>query len=110
MTPIFKKGDKQLIKNYKRISLLPICGKMFEKLISNHLYSYLHTNYLITKNQSGFRPGDYYILLMKFIKLLTALDHLKLEQYFSIFLKLLTRCGMRDWFLCWHKIIYQTVY
>ena len=58
MTTIFKKGDKPLIKNYRPISLLPICGKIFEKLIFNHLYSYLHTNNLITKNQSGFRPGD----------------------------------------------------
>ena len=57
-TPIFRKGDKQLIKNYRAISLLPICGKMFEKVIFNNLYSYLITNNLITKNQSGFRPGD----------------------------------------------------
>ena len=49
--PIFKKGDKQLIKNYRPISLLPICGKIFGKV-------YLHTNNLISKNQSGFRPGD----------------------------------------------------
>ena len=58
VTPIFKKGDKQLIKNYRPISLLPICGKMFEKIIFNNLYSYLNGNNLITKNQSGFRPGD----------------------------------------------------
>ena len=58
VSPIFKKGDKQLIKNYRPISLLPICGKIFEKLIFSHLYSYLHTNNLITQNQSGFRPGD----------------------------------------------------
>ena len=56
--PIFKKGDKQLIKNYMPISLLPICGNLFEKIIFNNLYSYLNTNNLITKNQSGFRPGD----------------------------------------------------
>ena len=56
--PIFKKGDKQLINHYRPISLLPICGKLFEKIIFNNLYSYLNTNNLITKNQSGFRPGD----------------------------------------------------
>ena len=58
VTPICKKGDKQLIKNYRPISLLPICGKILEKVIFNNLYSYLHTNNLITKNQSGFHPGD----------------------------------------------------
>ena len=31
---------------------------MFEKIIFNNLYSYLTTNSLITKKQSGFRPGD----------------------------------------------------
>ena len=47
VTPIFKKGDKQLIKNYRPISLLPICGKIFEKIIFNNLYSYLTVNNLI---------------------------------------------------------------
>ena len=55
---IFEKGDKQLIKNYRPISLLRICGKMFEKIIFNNLYNYLNTNNIITKNQSGFCPGD----------------------------------------------------
>ena len=58
VTPIFKKGDKQLIKNYRPISLLPICGKMFEKIIFNNLYNHLTTHHLMPKNQSGFRPGD----------------------------------------------------
>ena len=52
VTPIFKKGDKQLIKNYRPISLLPICGKLFEKIIFNNLYSYLNENNLMTKHQS----------------------------------------------------------
>ena len=58
VTPIFKKEDKQLVKNYRPISLLPICGKIFEKLVFNSLYTYLSSNNLITKNQSGFIPGD----------------------------------------------------
>ena len=57
VTPIFKNTNKQLIKNYRPISL-PICGKLFEKMICNSVYSYLNVNNLITKNQSGFRPGD----------------------------------------------------
>ena len=58
LKPIYKKGDKQLIKNYRPISLLPICGKMFEKIILNNLCNYLTTNNLITKTQSGFCLGD----------------------------------------------------
>ena len=58
VTPIYKKGDKQLAKNYRPISLLPICGKIFEKIVFGQLYSYLSGNGLLTKNQSGFCPGD----------------------------------------------------
>ena len=31
---------------------------MFEMIIFNNLYKHLTTHHLITKNQSGFRPGD----------------------------------------------------
>ena len=58
VTPIHKKGDKQLYNNYRPISLLPILAKVFEKIIFKHLYNHLMTNNLISKNQSGFRPGD----------------------------------------------------
>ena len=58
VTPIHKKNDKQIISNYRPISLLPICSKIFEKIIFNHLYNFFNTNNLITNKQSGFRPGD----------------------------------------------------
>ena len=58
LTPIHKKDDKQLVKNYRPISLLSICGKIIEKIIFNQLYLFFTTNNLITKNQSGFRSGD----------------------------------------------------
>ena len=37
VTPIFKKDDKQQVKNYRPISLLPICGKIFEKNVFGNL-------------------------------------------------------------------------
>ena len=56
--PIHKKNDRQLKSNYRPISLLPICGKILEKIIFDQVYSFLSENKLISKNQSGFRPGD----------------------------------------------------
>ena len=47
-----------MIANYRPISLLPLCGEIFEKIIFNNLYKLLTTHHLITKNQSEFRPGD----------------------------------------------------
>ena len=58
VTPVHKKNDKQIIKNYRPISLLPLCGKIFEKIIFNALYQHLVENNLITRNQSGFVPLD----------------------------------------------------
>ena len=58
LTPIFKKEDKHIVKNYRPISLFPICDKLFEKMIFNALYLYLDSNKLITEHQSGFRPRD----------------------------------------------------
>ena len=58
VTPVHKKGSKQLVSNYKPISLLPICGKLFERIVFKYTYTHLISNNLITMNQSGFRPGD----------------------------------------------------
>ena len=44
--------------NYRPISLLPICGKLLEKIVFDHVYHHLNTHNLLSKNQSGFRPGD----------------------------------------------------
>ena len=49
---------KSPIKNYRPISLLPILGKIFERLIYKDLFNHFYCNNLFTKNQSGFMPGD----------------------------------------------------
>ena len=55
ITPIFKKGDSQMFDNYRPISLLPIFGKIFEKLIYSRLYDFLISQKVIYDKQFGFR-------------------------------------------------------
>ena len=58
VVPVHKKNEKNVKGNYRPISLLPIFGKIFEKLIYDSLYSHLVSQDLLNPNQSGFRPGD----------------------------------------------------
>ena len=58
VVPVHKKNEKNLKGNYRPISLLPIFGKILEKLIYDSLYSHLVSSELLNPNQSGFRPGD----------------------------------------------------
>ena len=55
---VHERGDKQTIKNFRPVSLLPICSKIFEQIIFNSLFRYLENNKLPTCHQSGFRPSD----------------------------------------------------
>ena len=58
MTSTSKRHDKQNVKNYRPVSLLPIFGKIFERLIYNETYSLFIENDIIYPNQSGFKEGD----------------------------------------------------
>ena len=59
VVPVHKKNDKPILKNYRPVSLLPICGKVFEHLMyNNSLFECFIENDLISPNQSGFKPGD----------------------------------------------------
>ena len=58
IVPVHKKANINLVNNYRPISLLPICSKIFEKLIYNSLFQHLNFNDLLVKCQSGFLPGD----------------------------------------------------
>ena len=56
--PAHKKNDRQLVNNYRPISLLPIFGKIFEKIIFNRIYDFLLKEELLNPIQSGFRLSD----------------------------------------------------
>ena len=56
--PIHKKGYKQTVNIYQPVLLLPVCGKIFERLIFNSLYKYLESNKPLSFHQSGFQSSD----------------------------------------------------
>ena len=58
VVPVFKKGDKTNVSNYRPISLLSCVGKVFEKCVFKHLHNFIVTNRLISPVQSGFTPND----------------------------------------------------
>ena len=55
VAPVFKKGDKADLNNYRPISVLPTAARVFEKLIYNQFYKFLVDNNLLCNKQYGFR-------------------------------------------------------
>ena len=53
--PIYKAGDKSLPTNYRPISVLSLFSKIFEKIMYNHLLSFINTYNILYKFQFGFR-------------------------------------------------------
>ncbi|PNF37508.1 hypothetical protein B7P43_G14331 [Cryptotermes secundus] len=56
MKPLFKKGDKRNIANYRPISLLTTFSKVFEKIIYQRLLQHIEGNNILVNEQFGFRP------------------------------------------------------
>ena len=53
--PIFKKGSRLLVSNYRPISLLSNLNKIFEKIISKRVSSFLEKFNILYELQFGFR-------------------------------------------------------
>ena len=54
--PLQKDGNKKDVNNLRPISLLPLPGKILEKIIQKNLSQYLETNNIFDSKQGGFRP------------------------------------------------------
>ena len=52
--PIPKSGDLAKVQNYRPISLLPLPGKLLEKLVHKQLSDHLEDIVFLTNNQHGF--------------------------------------------------------
>ena len=63
VTPVFKKDDANLTKNYRPVSVLPIVSKIFERLLQKQTISYID-QYL-----SNFKVYSKVIVIVKVIVL-----------------------------------------
>jgi len=57
MSPIFKKGSRSDVNNYRPISLTSVCCKPMEKLIRDALLQHMITNGFLSDSQHGFIHG-----------------------------------------------------
>ena len=48
VVPIHKKGDKHILKKHRPISLLPITGKILERLLYDRMFEFFTENNLIS--------------------------------------------------------------
>ena len=46
-----------MLQNYRPVLLLPICGKILERLLFNEMFEFFIENKLISSRQSGFKLG-----------------------------------------------------
>ena len=55
IVPIFKKGNRKDLSNYRPISILTCYSKIFERIIYNRFISFLNKHKVIQNTQYGFR-------------------------------------------------------
>lgn len=56
--PLYKKGSKNLLNNYRPVSLLCSLGKILERIVFKYVFNHFRDNFLISIWQSGFLPGS----------------------------------------------------
>jgi len=55
--PLYKKGSRYNIQNYRPISIICLFPKLLERLMFNRLITFLYKNKTLTEAQNGFRKG-----------------------------------------------------
>ena len=94
IVPVHKKSDKQLLKDYRHISLLPICRKILVRTIFIEIFVFFIQNEAIINlvlNQGTTVSINFYQLLTKYTNHLMKV--LTFVVYFSTYLGPLIKYG-----------------
>ena len=58
INPVYKKGERDNISNYRPISLLTAFSKVFERIIYDRLLQHIETNNILIEEKFGFRTSS----------------------------------------------------
>ena len=98
--PLHKKGDPNIPDNYRGISLLNICGKLYSYIINKRLTQWIEENSIISESQAGFRKrystSDQLFTLVALIQKQLC-NHRKLYVAFIDFRKLILWSRTKLW-------------
>ena len=77
--PVYKKGNRSNVTNYRPISLTFICAKIMEQIIYHSIMDHLNQNNILIENQHGFRSNHSCVtqLITLTEDISSALDHQK---------------------------------
>ena len=76
VVPIYKSGNRRIINNYRKVSVLPCFSKILEKLMYNRISNFIHKHSLLNEYQFGFRQkrSTNQALIVLLDKITAALD------------------------------------
>lgn len=63
--PIYKKGDKKTLLNYRPVCILPVLNYIMEKYVHKALNGFINKYNLLTKTQYGFKTNSSTITLLE---------------------------------------------
>ena len=84
VTPLFKKGDKNDLNNYRGISVLPPVSKIFEKILATQIITFFNINKKFYNGQHGFRASHSCETALH--ELLTDLNEVKSKKMIALLL------------------------
>ena len=75
LIPLYKKGDKALLDNYRPISILPSISKIFERIIFNQINDHFTSRNLYYDGQYGFREKHSSSTQLAVLELIDRITH-----------------------------------
>ena len=107
--PIIKKGDIEIIENYRPISILPAISKILEKILSLQIHEYFQSKHLYYEHQYGFikNRSTEHAALELIDRVITEID--KGEIPFNIYIDLSKAFDTLDHAILMDKLYYYGV-